>query len=186
MTTYTSPLTRRLIISSLFFALSLAAAGCAKRQAQGAAQTALTAVARGVASADEAVAEAIGPAADEAREQLAEERAGDMDATHDTTYWLDRYDALMQPWSRAVTALLASRATLHLGQGALTLWIETGHMGEDWGPFCDGVGEVFGGLGLALEAARVSVPSIVGLIEQNASRACQLVAPWVESAVGGE
>jgi len=141
-------------------------------------QSALTGVATGLVAADEAVAGAMEEAAAQARGQVLTERET-CEVDCEGMDWLARWDALMAPWSRAVDALRTLRATLVMAQGAVTAWIESGELPEDFRGFCDGIGTGVEGLLGVLEALHVEVPTEVTAVAGYTSQACRLAGPWI-------
>lgn len=151
--------------------------GCAERQAQVAVQTALSSLAHGLEASDALVAEAIPQAASRARTQVLEERESDPGMTVDEA--MARYEHLMGAWNQTVTALRAVRASLYVGQDAVTAWVQSGDLPASWGTFCGAIEAGVRDLLRLLEECGVEVPEIVLGIAGYSAQACEIAGPWL-------
>jgi hypothetical protein len=85
----------------------------------------------------------------------------------------------MARWTEAVDVLRSVRAALVLTQGAVTVWIETGNLPEEYAGLCEGLGQAVEGLVTLLDTLHVEVPEIVTTLTQHTAAACRLAAPWL-------
>jgi hypothetical protein len=148
---------------------ALAGQGCAERQAQTAVQTSLTAMAEGVVTIatvtrdgyPAARQQAQDDASDWCREQGLEPRqcpAG-----------YERAREALEPWRDLREAIPILTSALRLGQAATDIWVQTGELPDQWGSFCEAIGDATSEVARLIEVCGVDVPeSVMGIAEQGA------------------
>jgi len=165
-------------IHALLLALALVLCSCSQQRAQVAVQSSLTAAAHVVAAVDQELASRIPPMVEEIAHEVRRERL-ESPVEMPPEHWLSVLVVRLEPLAQVTRALRVIKEALLTAQGALTAWIEGGELPEEWGPFCDGVGDAASHLLEALDAAGVDgipeqVRTVVGMLDE----ACAVAGPY--------
>lgn len=149
-------------LAPLFVSLILCS-GCAVKTAQHSVQVGLTALAAGIDTTDALVDENMAHAGAEARE-----------ASESYEEWR----VAMLPWWQVLVALEDSMAAVQTAQEALDLWVTTGNLPRDWGPFCDELGALLDRVVALLHVVGLPVPEAVDEATHYVGVVCNVIADW--------
>jgi len=137
--------------------------GCAVQTAQTGVQTGLTALAESIDATDTLVNEHMALAGAQAREESESYEA---------------FRAAMYPWWQILVTLETAMGSTQVAQEALDVWVATGVMPEDWGPFCDELGEALDRVVVLLGVVGVNVPGALEEASPYIGVVCNIITDW--------